>query len=118
MVMEIEMSDFEGVRELLFGGPLPEVKPRFNTIIAYKKAGRAGITKTQQLMRRKSPKQMPKWYWETVEHRPSWKHATDHQARFYSISLVTDPLPELEFGRGIPYPKVVSVEFTTEQLPT
>jgi hypothetical protein len=111
MVMEIEMSDFDGVRDLLYGGPIE--KPRFNAIISCKRVGRAGVTKTQKFLRKKSPKQMPKWYWEMVENRPSWKNATDHQLHLNSVALVMDPPTDLEPVDGELPLRAVSIGFTT-----
>lgn len=113
--MEIELNGSpEDVTRLLFGGDVVESKPNFNTIISFKRVGSAGLSKTQEFLQKKSPTWRPDWYWAMVENRPSWRNATDHQVHFHSVSLVTDPLPELEFGKGIPFPKVVSVGFTTE----
>lgn len=90
--------------------------PKTDIEFSFKRAGRAGWTKTQELLRKDSPKERPEWYWDLVAGRPSWRNATDHKARFHSVSLVTDPLPELEFGKGIPDPRFVSVGFSTAKV--
>ena len=39
--------------------------------------GPAGLTRTQQIMRKKSPKQMPPWVWRNRAFRPCMKNGTD-----------------------------------------
>lgn len=73
------------VLALLFGSPTPE-PPSFSVEVAYRRAGRAGLTRTQGLIARSVHR--PRWYWAMVASRPCMKTATEHRTFIPNAQLL------------------------------
>jgi hypothetical protein len=65
--------------------------PKTNLELTFERAGKADPTKTQVMLRLKSPAWRPEWLQDLQDNRRSWKNRTQHIARLYSINLVLDP---------------------------
>lgn len=62
---------------VLFGGEVIERKPEVGIEIAFKRPGRAGLTRTQRFMAFKRGKEIPVWVWKMRANRKSRRHGSD-----------------------------------------
>lgn len=71
--------------------PTPDDVAKHDLEFAFWKAGKADPTRTQVLLRLKSPVLRPEWFKKGQDKRCCWKNKTKLLGRLYNISLVLDP---------------------------
>lgn len=61
---------------LLGGDPASPAVPTFHVEFSYRRAGRAGLTRTQRLLAFERGPAIPVWVWRMRRERPSMRNAT------------------------------------------
>lgn len=84
--------------------PAPYHSPRNDLELRFERAGKADPTRTQIMLRAKSPFRRPEWLQDLQDARRSWRNKTHHVAKLYGVSIVLDPpnpntsIKEIEHG--------------------
>lgn len=71
----------EGVAILLGGHAGEEPRPVVGAIIDYEKAGRAGLNRVQEQIRRRG-RRRPDWVWDMVADKPCWANRSKRRVVF------------------------------------
>lgn len=103
--LEWTLTDPEAIGNLenILYGSEQGVKDGYDIGLKFEQKGRTVVTKTQLLLRKKSPVRRPEWLCDLQDNRLCWKHRVLRKAKFYGVSLVVgDPDP----SKGI-YPMEV-----------
>lgn len=94
--LEWTLTDPEAITNLegILYGSEQGVKDGYDISFTMQQKGRTKTTKTQLLLRQKSPVRRPEWLRDLQDNRLCWKNRVIRKAQLYSVSLIVgDPDP-------------------------
>jgi len=88
--LELTPEQTDEWAKIAFGGEVPE-QPKSNLHLSYRVPVPAGLSKTQKLIKRKTPRRRPEWVWQLSAYRSSLKNGHTFEWVLYDVSFMIDP---------------------------